>query len=531
MVGGTLNFERMFLKKFIAVLISILFLSSGWLGCTGLTLLVALVPLLWISSASEDSRRGWWSTFGWALLTFIGWNLSTIWWIGYATPIGPFAATLASSFYSMLAFMLFHTISKRAPKALAYTLLVSIWIAFEYNYTVSDFSWPWLLLGNGFSNQIWTIQWYEYTGIFGGSLWVLLSNILFFEAVKCRIIISKWISATIVAVVPLLISVCIYLTYNEADDSTNMEMSVLQPNVDCYDRFYDDNMQEANLISLLDDVPRTTKLILMPEGAVPGYNWERNLNRVPFFNELRRGVSIVAPDASLIFGTYTMYEYKRGDESDTARPTTNGSIYYDLFNTAVAIVPNDDIQFRHKARLVIGVENTPTWIFDIFKFFVIEIGDQLGQIGKGEGGEVFEIDGHKVGAAVCYEGLYGDFFAEFVRNGAEVMSIISNDSWWEDTPGHKHLYTLSAIRAVETRRAIARSANTGTSGFITARGDSIESMGWEERGVLTETLTLSNKMTIYTIYGDYIARIASFVAALSLMYYLVYRSRKRHHLV
>ncbi len=518
----------MFLRKLIAVLVSILLLSSGWLGFTGLTLLVALVPLLWISAHAEDSRRGWWETFGWALLTFVGWNLSTIWWIGYATLIGPFAATLASSFYSMLAFMLFHTVSKRAPKALAYTLLVSIWVAFEYNYTVSDFSWPWLLLGNGFSNQIWSIQWYEYTGIFGGSLWVLLSNILIFEAVLARRVISKWVAAAIVVAFPLVSSIVIYATYEEAEDAERMEISVIQPNVDCYDTSYSDEQQENNLLELLCEVPASSQLVVMPEGAVPECYWESQLNRVPYFHMLREALS---PNATLIFGAYTRFLYPEGEESDTSRPIPNRSERYDLFNSAITLSRKSTIDLRHKARLVIGVENTPTWVFDLFKFFVIEIGDDLGQVGKGSKGEVFDIDSHKIGAAICYEGLYGNFFSEFARNGAELITIISNDCWWEDTPGHKHLYTLSAVRAVETRRAIARSANTGTSGFITSRGDSVESLGWEQRGVLMQSLALNDKMTIYTIYGDYIARIASFIAVLSLLYYLVYRSRKRHHLV
>ena len=130
--------------------------------------------------------------FGWALLTFVLWNVSTIWWIWLATPVGPFAATIASSFLNMVAFMLFHTVSKKGPKALAYTLLVSGWIATEYWYTTGDFSWPWLLLGNGFSHEVWAVQWYEYTGIFGGTLWVLLSNILLYEAWRRRRDAKAW---------------------------------------------------------------------------------------------------------------------------------------------------------------------------------------------------------------------------------------------------------------------------------------------------------------------------------------------------
>ena len=91
--------------------------------------------------------------FGWATLAFVLWNALTIWWIWYATPVGPPAATLASTTMNMIAFMLFHTVSKKAPKALAYVTLVTAWITTEYWYTVGDFSWPWLILGNGFSHK------------------------------------------------------------------------------------------------------------------------------------------------------------------------------------------------------------------------------------------------------------------------------------------------------------------------------------------------------------------------------------------
>ncbi len=515
------------LKKLGAVLISILLMSLGWLGATGLTLLVALLPLLWISHSAEDSRRGWWSVFGYALLNFVGWNLATIWWIGYATPVGPFAATLASAAQSMLVFMVFHTISKRAPRSLAYVTLVSLWITFEYGYTVSEFSWPWLLLGNGFSNDIWAIQWYEYTGIFGGSLWVLLSNVLIFTALTSREVSARFWAA-VVTLTPLIISTIIFFTYTPEGSST-MKVSVIQPNVDCYTKFVGSNKsQEQNILELLSEVPADTELILLPETSIPGHFAEERIEMATFPS---KGIAPQLEGRKLIAGLSTTLMYQEGEQSDTARKLTGRAAYYDLFNSA-ALIGDDGIEaLRHKARLVIGVENTPSWIFKVFKFFVIDLGGVVGQIGMGRTGEPFDVAETKVGGAICYEGLYGNFYGEFVRNGAELMTIISNDGWWGDTPGHRHLYTLSAVRAVEHRRAIARSANTGVSGFIDSRGVSQQSLGWEERGVLTQEVLLSSKLTVYTIYGDYIARIMLFLAGLSLMYYVAYRARKKHYLV
>ena len=166
--------------------------------------------------------------------------------------------------------------------------------------------------------------------------------------------------------------------------------------------------------------------------------------------------------------------------------------------------------------------------------FIIRDGyrlDTVGQIGKGLHGTAFEHNGVKTGPAICYEGLYGDFYGGFVRRGAQFMAIISNDGWWGDTPGYKHLFSISRLRAVEHRRAIARSANTGKSGFISARGDVGQTLGWEQRGVITAEVPLNSELTFYTRYGDCLARISEYILLLSVLYYVAYRYKRRNHLV
>ena len=83
----------------------------------------------------------------------------------------------------------------------------------------------------------------------------------------------------------------------------------------------------------------------------------------------------------------------------------------------------------------------------------------------------------------------------------------------------------------EKLKEFARSANTGISGFINGRGDVISTLGWDRRGTLSEQIALNDRITFYTRYGDYIARIACYVLLLSVLYYVAYRVRKRNHLV
>ncbi len=520
-------------NKLFLVALSVALLSGGWLGFTGLTLFVGLVPLLLISSWAEDTKKGWWSTFRWALLNFVGWNLATIWWIGYATPAGPVAATLASSFYSMLAFMTYHTISKRAPKALAYAVLISLWITFEKFYTDNEFSWPWLLLGNGFSNDLWAIQWYEYTGIFGGTLWVLLSNILFFEVVRDpmrrRI---RLVQGALMVVLPLIFSLIIFWSYDNSSERS-LEVSIVQPNIDFYNKI-DGREMELNILSLLNEVPKSADLVVLPETVLPMRYWVPSLHRGAFIRELRDSMQAMSLDAKLLLGVSTLMQYDGDDRPYTARPLRGtDDKYYDLFNSAVALSADDEaLQLRHKTRLVIGVEHTPPWVLDMFNFLGVDMGNiAVGQLGIGDGGESFDVDSAQIGAVICYEGLYGEFYGGFVNDGAEMIAIISNDCWWHESPGFRHLYTLSSLRAIEYRRSIARSANTGRSGFIDERGVSLESMEWGERGVMTRRVSLNSRETVYARLGDLVARVSWLVAALSLLYYVSYRVRKRHYLV
>ena len=515
-------------RRLIAVLSSVVLLSLGWLGFGGFTVLAGLVPLLWISDSYGDSCRDWWRVFGWSLLTFVLWNVATVWWIWNATPVGPVAATLVSTTLNMLAFMLYHTVSKKAPRALAYTLLVAGWITTEFWYTWGEISFPWLILGNAFSESPWAVQWYEYTGVFGGSLWVLLTNILLYETIKKRS--RKYgVATVVVAVVPVLISLGIYFTYKPSERT--VKIAVVQPNVDCYDKFHGDTAwQEQNILELLGEVPQGVDFVALPETALPEYIYEPRVEQIPIVDTIAKVLQAKNPSAVAVTGASTWLDYRAGMQTRTARK--RGSGYYDIFNSALAITPGGEVDIYHKSRLVIGVEKMPLpWLFKMLEFLVIDLGGTVGQLGVGAHPKVFANGDVRVGPAICYEAVYGDFYGGFVREGADAMVVISNDGWWGNTPGHKRLFAFCRLRAIEHRRAIARSANTGVSGFISERGDDGDRLEWDERGVLTSEVTLNNKTTFYTRYGDYIGRLSRYVAMLCLLYFVAYRVRRKNYLV
>ena len=512
-------------QKFLCVLLSVVLLSLGWTGGGSLTLLVALLPLLYISDSLGSSVRDWWRMAGWAALTFVGWNVVTVWWIWIATPVGPLAATFFTTWWLMLAFMLFHYVSKRAPRSLSYTVLVAAWVAGEYLYTYTEvISFPWLTLGNGFSGDVWAVQWYEYTGVMGGSVWVLLCNILFYEAWRKRTRVA-YIASGAMAVVPMLLSLAIYWSYEPA--SERVKVSVIQPNIDCYEEKFNSTpeAQLANLVDLMAQSPADTKVLVMPETALPTtVDEDEPLAENDGYAILHNAPRRTHPDAMATIGATTV-KYYDSDVPPTPTARESWGMYYDAYNSSL-LIGGDKEALHHKMRLVIGVEAMPLF----FNSFV-DLGGMTGQLGRNDKATVFEHDGLKVGPAICYEGLYGEWFARFVREGAEVMLLMSNDGWWGDTHGHRRLFDFCRLRAIETRRAVARSANTGVSGFISSRGDVEQRLDWDERGVLTQDVERSTRQTMYVIYGDWVGRMALLVTFLAVMYFVAYRVKRKNHLV
>ena len=122
-----------------------------------------------------------------------------------------------------------------------------------------------------------------------------------------------------------------------------------------------------------------------------------------------------------------------------------------------------------------------------------------------------------VGCAICYESAYGEYYTGYVRKGARAMTVITNDAWWGDTPGYVQHLSYSCLRAIETRRAIARCANTGISAIISPSGEIISRTPWWEQAVLTGSLPLRDDMTFFVTHGDIAGRVCTFVFCLLLL--------------
>jgi apolipoprotein N-acyltransferase len=184
--------------------------------------------------------------------------------------------------------------------------------------------------------------------------------------------------------------------------------------------------------------------------------------------------------------------------------------------------------FYHKSKLVLGVEKLPfsDW-FPFLEELSIENGGTSGTLGIADEPEVLRTDAFSFAPLICYESIYGEFNAEQCAKGAEAIVIITNDGWWRDTPGYKQHASFARLRAIENRKYVARSANTGISCFINSRGDVLQKTPWWQPAVLSGTIGLSAETTFYSRNGDLLGRSAMIAAAITLLFSVFKTFRKK----
>ena len=526
------------LVMLFAVVMSVPFLVPH----TGFLALFGIVPLLCMDRIATltEKKRVWIYHYS----AFVLWNAITTFWVCNATVGGGIFAVLANSLQMSTIFGLFRLSKKKFTGTLPYIFLMVTWIAWERFYFDAEISWPWLVLGNSFARTTWAIQWYEFTGSLGGSLWIWISNLGIF-GLLVSLSDGSWStwnmkakSAAIIGLAALLIAppVISGVIGKEYKDSMHAEemldVLIVQPNIDPYNKFQamTQDQQNAILEGMItkeleyreNDSTAAPLLVLTPETftsdiIVGQYERSRTWRR---FTALLENY----PNVNMLFGA-SAYDYINSQEapSYTARDLGQG-LWVESHNSALMIDGSRRTEIFHKSKLVVAVEHTP------YPRFFCPIDNMLGGVmGRCVGQDeitllnVEDIEGHKtpIGCAVCYESVYGEYYTDYIRKGARAMTIITNDAWWGDTPGYRQHLSYASLRAIETRRAIARCANTGISAIISPSGEIMQPTPWWEQAVIKGQIPLRDDITFFVSHGDITGRVCSFIHWLLLLALIV----------
>jgi apolipoprotein N-acyltransferase len=522
-------------KRILLSLFSGLMLTPAWYEWgNGLILIVALIPLLFVEDYLDQHKNenGSGTFFRYAALTFFVWNTATTWWIVNSTVIGVVAAIFINTFMWSLVMWFFHLVKRKLGPRIGYFSLILFWITWEYFYHNSEISWPWLSLGNGFAYNIRLIQWYEYTGILGGSLWVLALNVLifnlikgFFEKVQHRRLVAQLVLIMVIIAGPVTFSLVRFYTYLETPNPKTIV--VIQPNIDPYEKFVSIPSIDQTYIQLSEAAKfadSTVDYFIAPETSINNNVWIDQMDDVPDILMIR-GFLKAYPGAEYVTGIQCLKRVLPGEKvSDNTREIPGTDIKYESFNAAIQLDSTKKIPFYFKSKLVVGVEKMPyTKYLKFLEQFTVRLGGTFRGWGTQDYRGVFFSAGDSTGISpiICYESVYGEFVTGYVKNGANLLFVVTNDGWWGDTPGYHQHNAFSSLRAIETRRSIARSANTGISSLINQRGEVLQKLGWWKRGAIKGTINTNDVLTYYVKNGDYIGRSAAFFALLIMMLYIM----------
>jgi apolipoprotein N-acyltransferase len=520
------------LKKFSSLILSVLsglLLVCAWpdAGFTPL-IFIAWAPLLLLADREEHRIR----FFLFALLSMFIWNAGTTWWIWNSTAAGAIGAIVANSFLMTIPLWGFHIFKTKYGNKTGYLSFVFFWLTFEYVHLNWQLSWPWLTLGNVFAKHTDWVQWYDLTGVSGGSLWVLLTNVFLFLLIKTgkpRVKTSMAVTAALLLLVPSVFSWSHHPAAAEVKATTNV--IIVQPNVDPYNEKHVAASTEGQVQKLINlseqNIDADTRLVLWPETALPAPVWQDQLQQSLEYKSVFDFVNR-HPGLTLQTGVETMKNYGTEKATNTARKNESDGTYYDVLNAAVVIKAGEPLQFYNKSKLVPGVETLPDyllWMGAIFEKF----GGTAGGYGHDKEAVAFKVNGNPYITApiICYESIYGEYITNYVQKGANLLTIMTNDGWWANTPGHKQHLDYAKLRAVETRKWIARSANTGISAVINPNGDILETRPWDKTAAIKYSIPPTTGETFYVRNGALIYGLALFVMTVLLAYHFIMILKKR----
>ncbi len=511
---------------------------------SGIILLVAMIPLLFIEeyffSTKERNRPV--VLFGYGWLTFFIWNALTTWWIGKATLPGALIVIVVNSFFISVVFLLFHLTKRNLGRQFGNFSLLVYWIGWEHLYLNTEISWPWLNLGNGFAKDISLIQWYELTGTLGGTLWVVAVNLLIFAILRHYIVHktvhTQWpriIFLLSLIIAPIVLSLFIYRDYKPAKNP--YYIGIVQPSIDPYqDKFSGmSHQQQMDIFMHLADSIADSRMdyLVGPETVIHQNVQESKIRQHPSLLRIDSLVK-VQPRLKVVVGMESFRKFKDQHQPvPSARRIGQSHSWIARYNSAIQVDTSGHWPIYHKSRLVAGVEKMPySGVLGFLDELIVDLGGNTVTRGTQNNRETFQAPGGalQIAPVICYESIYGAYVSDYVKNGANLIFILTNDGWWGETIGYRQHMNYARLRAIETRRSIARAANTGISCFINQRGDVVKSAGWWERTALKGTLQANDARTVYVRYGDYIGRIGDFMAVFALLYLVakVLVNRSRH---
>lgn len=456
--------------------------------------------------------------------------------------VGGLLVVLIYPLYFVLPALSFYFIYKiSGRKKWTYFIFPFIWVIFEYCQTQTEISFPWLLVGNAFTTAVGKIQFAEFTGVFGVSLWAVFVSVLLSMSYESLFVVddaseSKLWKARLFLFLLVIVYILPNFYFYRGVESTNqykISTAVIQPNINPWEKW---SGKQSSLVNTYLNYIRTVvkehsslDLIVMPETALPFYFSDTYYEDYYWqFKNLIDSINVPLLIGSPEYIEYSDFTKIRKD----SKKFKSRDIYYDTFNSAILIEPGkskENYQRYNKIKLVIGSERMPYQEHLPFLKNLIRWSVGIGSFQTGIDTTIFTIPlNNRTGnalfnVAICYESIYPDFFAEFIDKGAEFSVVITNDGWWGKLFGTYQHNQYAVLRAIENRRYIIRCANTGISGIINPEGIISSKTDINKEAIFVSEIYLLKEKTFFTKHKNWLITVSVVLVVLCMIFLFVRR--------
>lgn len=472
-----------------------------------LFIFIAWAPLFKFLSSDSSKLRIIFYTY----CLFLGYNLVVTYWLIEWNTVKGSLVIVANAILMELVVIATLFSSNNKFRNLAFLVY---WFFFEYIHHIWDFSWPWLTLGNTFSSQPIFIQWYSFTGVLGGSLWVLTANLWFYKS----LLKPRYFPAfTSIVFFPLAISITIYLCGVQNEQRKNkITVGVVTTNFTNY-TYFSDSAKLAFVESELESTADSgMNSILLPETYFRQDIWMDGFEYNQIYNTLKKATKKL--NTKIICGFFIKRENKDGYYVQN-----NGLVRFDQYNTAIQIDTSNSIPIKIKKKFIPIQEYTPTYLNSFYH-------EGYGNLKQLPGKDYFESDKTKSFISICYESVNSVFFSERWTNENVILMLSSESFLNGNRTGMIQYQNICRLRAIEFSKFLFKSSNCGLSSMIDERGNIIQFKKADELAKLSIwNGYLNQSQTFYSKYGWLINRIPLIAfAGFAVMLIALYRYERWH---
>ena len=452
------------------------------------------------------------------------WGTGTLIWIGVSSVTGAVLVISINALHYALLAALFSFLY-RYNRSLALFSFPFTWVSLEYLRYFTDVRFSWLSLAYTQTYYLNFIQISEITGLLFISFILVCAAVALFLIYKNRTIKNTGY-LLVMSVVILLLNIYGMKRMAVMDQKSYplIKAAFLQPNVDPFLK-WEPEFQEEMFNLLLEESKHISAekpdLIIWPETATPFYLRTR-------FKEIRQIYQLIdTTDTYLLTGSPDYLYQKEHNEVFTYNAAfffRPGTLKFESYYKLALVPGSETIPFKRWFPLLRNIDVGsgdffPGKNFTTFDFTVankpgarIDSGYQV--IGTGP----LDSTNVKLSAIICFESVFPHLVRGFISNGANLLTVITNDGWFGSTSGPYQHAQYAVYRAIENRVSIIRSANTGISGFIDPAGRWIGQTALNKRTSRSGDIPISEEKTFYSVHGDWFAQLSVLISLIIIFY-------------